>query len=150
MGRNSGSGGGAGGRSRAAATSAAFASGSDAEFSASALDVANSIFERDAGRAAAAVRAESARTSAGVSESIGVFGTNKVFIAAAFDEATRRGFRGTLDDFKRQLVSAHRAGRLNLSRADLVEAMNPKMVRRSEIDKEGLGDGSTFHFIRVR
>lgn len=145
MGRNSGAGGGAGGRRRAAS----FAASNGAEFATSANDVADAILERDAGKARAAVRSESARTKGSVPEHIGVFG-EKVFISAAFDEAAKRGYKGSLHDFKASLVKAHRAGQLDLSRADLVEAMNPATVRRSEIDKEGLGDGSAFHFIRPR
>lgn len=37
-----------------------------------------------------------------------------------------------LDAFKRQLLSAHKAGLLVLARADLVAAMNPRDVAESE------------------
>jgi len=59
-----------------------------------------------------------------------------------------------LDEFKRRLFEAHQAGSLALSRADLVEAMNGEMVRRSEVrppwaSQDGsLYTGPAFHLIR--
>jgi hypothetical protein len=58
----------------------------------------------------------------------------------------RDGFRvGDEDAFKARLVSAHRQQLLELSRADLVEAMDPKDVDASEARYLR----STFHFVRA-
>ena len=63
----------------------------------------------------------------------GWFGDGKVFIAHVW-RALREdpAFRG-MDDagFKLRLIEAHRAGLLELGRADLVEAMDPDDVRES-------------------
>lgn len=75
----------------------------------------------------------------------GRFGPDKVFIDAAYREAQKQGFDGVRDDFKRELLSAHQAGTMTLSRADLVEAMDPDLVRRSKTSI-GVAD---FHFIRT-
>jgi hypothetical protein len=48
-----------------------------------------------------------------------------------------------LDDLKKRLADANRAGLLSLARADLVGAMNPEEVRLSEI----LDRGASFHFV---
>jgi len=79
---------------------------------------------------------EAARTSP-----TGRFGDNKVFIS----HVHRRLGDAALDAFKRRLVEAHRAGLLALSRADLVEAMDPSDVAESETR----WDQTTFHFIRL-
>lgn len=75
----------------------------------------------------------------------GVFGERKVFIAAAWHELRRRpGYASLeLEDFKSQLVRAHRGGELVLARADLVAAMDPELVAASET----VADGTTFHFV---
>ena len=75
----------------------------------------------------------------------GRFGERKVFIAAAWHALCRRpGYASlALDDFKSQLVRAHRSGALVLARADLVAAMDPELVIASETD----ADGTTFHFV---
>jgi hypothetical protein len=75
----------------------------------------------------------------------GVFGDRKVFIASVWNQLRRRPMWAsiTLDDFKLRLVTAHRAGDLALARADLVAAMDPKLVAASEIN----ADGASFHFI---
>jgi hypothetical protein len=120
LGRGEGAGGGGGGRERAGTFQAR-------GFTAGVEDVTESL------------------ASAGRS-----FGEDKVFIGDAYDEARKRGYRGALDDFKRELVAEHFAGRLKLARADLVGAMDPATVMRSEVPKTGLGQGSDFHFIRRR
>jgi hypothetical protein len=51
----------------------------------------------------------------------------------------------SLEAFKSELWHAHRAGLVELSRADMVEAMNPYDVRRSRLDVMG----STFNFVRI-
>ena len=62
-------------------------------------------------------------------------------------ELKRREPEGIADlgDFKQRLLRANQAGLLSLSRADLVEAMDPADVRASEISSLG----ATFHFVRV-
>ncbi len=67
----------------------------------------------------------------------------KVFIGAAW-RAAESGL--TLAKFKERLVEAHRAGHVELSRADLVEAMDPKLVQESRATYLG----AEWHLIRVR
>jgi hypothetical protein len=78
---------------------------------------------------AAAVREAAARATDGV---VG----HKVFIAAVWRQLRARpGYaRLSLDDFKRDLVAAHRAGQVALARADLVAAMDPAELAASQID----------------
>ena len=75
----------------------------------------------------------------------GVFGDRKVYISAAWDELRNQPAWSalSLQDFKTQLVSAHRAGDLVLARADLVAAMDQALVASSET----VADGAEFHFI---
>lgn len=75
----------------------------------------------------------------------GRFGSEKVFVSAVWRgvEEERRLPAMTLDVFKRNLVSAMRAGKVRLARADLIGAMNAKLVSESEISD----NGSTFHFV---
>jgi hypothetical protein len=84
---------------------------------------------------------EAARTS-----TTGRFGENKTFIAHAWRSVRDHpDFRGMdLDAFKRRLAEANQARLLDLSRADLVEAMDPDDVRTSETTHLG----AHFHFIR--
>lgn len=67
------------------------------------------------------------------------------YIAGVYDalaaHPARRGL--SLADFKARLVEAHRAGLLHLARADLVAAMDPELVARSETHYLN----ATFHFI---
>jgi len=77
----------------------------------------------------------------------GRFGDNKVFIAHVW-----RALQGTplfqsmdLAFFKERLASANNARLLDLSRADLVQAMDPNDVRQSELRYFN----ATFHFIRI-
>jgi hypothetical protein len=73
-----------------------------------------------------------------------VFGERKVFIAAIWDLLRRDpGFALSLDDFKTRLLDAHRAGTLELARADYTRAMDPALVQRSETT----WDGASFHFV---
>lgn len=75
----------------------------------------------------------------------GVFGDRKVFISAVYEtlHAQPAFAHLALDDFKRALVVALREGHIQLSRADYVSAMDPKLVAASETR----ADGATFHFI---
>jgi hypothetical protein len=66
---------------------------------------------------------------------VGVFGRHKVFIAPLWRTLRiHPAVAGmSLEDFKRQLVAANRAGLLSLARADLVAAMDPRDVAESEV-----------------
>ena len=50
-----------------------------------------------------------------------------------------------LDAFKERLAEANNARLLDLSRADLVQAMDPEDVRESEVHYLN----ATFHFVRI-
>jgi hypothetical protein len=75
----------------------------------------------------------------------GWFGDRKVFVSAVWDELRRepRWAELGLAGFKARLVAAHRAGELELARADLVAAMDPALVAASET----VADGASFHFL---
>ncbi|MDI1480394.1 hypothetical protein [Polyangium sp. y55x31] len=76
----------------------------------------------------------------------GRFGSGKVFISHVLQQLEHDGFRvGNEEAFKARLVSAHRQQLLSLSRADLVEAMDPKDVDASETAYLS----ATFHFVRI-
>lgn len=75
------------------------------------------------------------------------FGPNKAFVASVWEHIRgQEGFPRTLKAFKDRLVEAHGQGLLTLSRADLVAAMDPELLRRSEIRYLN----ATFHFVRYR
>lgn len=75
----------------------------------------------------------------------GRFG-NHVFIDHVHSEMKKRGMHvGSMDEFKRNLVHAHREGHLSLSRADYVAAMPHHHVAASETN----ADGADFHFVRA-
>ncbi len=77
----------------------------------------------------------------------GRFGDNKVFIIhvwrALQNDADLRGM--DLPAFKQRLAEANNARLLDLSRADLVQAMDPDDVRLSEVTYLN----AAFHFIRI-
>jgi hypothetical protein len=75
----------------------------------------------------------------------GRYGSEKVFVSAIWRsiERDRRVSDLSLDYFKRWLVGANRDGWLVLARADLVGAMDRKLVTESEIEDRG----ATFHFV---
>jgi hypothetical protein len=77
----------------------------------------------------------------------GRYGDNKVFIAHVWTALQHDpGFDGMdLAAFKTRLAEANNARLLDLSRADLVQAMNPQDVQLSEVSYLN----ATFHFIRV-
>ena len=77
----------------------------------------------------------------------GHFGDNKVFIAHVWRALQADpAFRGMeLATFKEHLTEANNARLLDLSRADLVQAMNPDDVHQSEVHYLN----ATFHFIRI-
>jgi len=75
------------------------------------------------------------------------FHGNKVFISALWRASQQEpGFpRLGLEDFKQQLVAANSHGLLQLSRADLVQAMDPAVVAESETRYLN----ASFHFVLV-
>lgn len=86
-------------------------------------------------------------TLARVSPPADRFHDTKVFIAPLWRSSQREpNFpRLTLPQFKRKLVEANREGLLHLSRADLVQAMDPRLVTESETTHLT----ATFHFVRL-
>jgi hypothetical protein len=77
----------------------------------------------------------------------GRFGDDKVFVSHVF-QALRVDPRFAamgLDVFKQRLAEANNARRLDLSRADMVEAMDPEDVAQSRVAYLG----AEFHFIRI-
>lgn len=66
-----------------------------------------------------------------------------MFIGDVFAEAKSKGYQGSLSDFGRELRAAQKAGHIDLARADLVAAMDPKSVAASTINV----DGARFHFV---
>jgi len=75
----------------------------------------------------------------------GRFGPEKVFVSAIWHriETDSRLPELSLERFKRWLVTANRDQLLDLARADLVGAMDAKLVAESEIQDLG----ATFHFV---
>jgi hypothetical protein len=73
------------------------------------------------------------------------FHDNKVFIAALWRASQREANfpRLKLPEFKRRLVEANAQHSLHLSRADLVQAMDPQAVA----DSETVDGNATFHFV---
>ena len=67
---------------------------------------------------------------------------HKVFISAIGNRVAHK-FGMTLPQFKDWLLEQNRLGNLILARADLVGAMDPRLVRESEIEDRG----ATFHFV---
>ncbi len=78
----------------------------------------------------------------------GRYGDHKVFIAHVWDHLRAQpDFSAmTLDDFKHALAEANNLRLVDLARADLVQAMDPDEVSRSEVRYLG----ATFHFIRIK
>ncbi|APR85048.1 Hypothetical protein A7982_10397 [Minicystis rosea] len=84
---------------------------------------------------------DAARTS-----ETGRFGADKVFISHVVKQLTKQGVSvGDIKSFKDRLVSVHRKQLLSLTRADLVEAMDPRDVDASEAPYLN----ATFHFVRI-
>jgi hypothetical protein len=79
--------------------------------------------------------------------STGRFGDNKVFIAHVWRAVQSDPGFATMDlpAFKERLAEANNARLLDLSRADLVQAMDPEDVRESEVQYLN----ATFHFVRI-
>lgn len=85
------------------------------------------------------------RAALGVPES-GRFGDRKLFLAAVWEELRQNStWSGlSLDDFKKRVLEAQRRGDVMLARADLVSAMDPLLVARSEAPTPA---GDTVHFM---
>jgi len=79
--------------------------------------------------------------------STGRFGDSKVFIAHLWRAVQSDPAFRTMDlaAFKERLAEANNARLLDLSRADLVQAMDPKDVLESEVHYLN----ATFHFVRI-
>jgi hypothetical protein len=77
----------------------------------------------------------------------GRFGDSKVFIASIWRSLQSDPVFRTMDlsAFKERLAEANNARLLDLSRADLVQAMDPDDVRESEVHYLN----ATFHFVRI-
>jgi hypothetical protein len=78
----------------------------------------------------------------------GRYGENKVFVAHVWRrlrESDPDFAAMPLDEFKNRLADANHARLLDLSRADLVQAMDPQDVEQSEIRYLG----ASFHFVRI-
>jgi hypothetical protein len=77
----------------------------------------------------------------------GRYGDRKVFIAHVWDRLrSEPDFAGIdLDGFKRALAEANNLRLIDLARADLIQAMDPEDVRRSEVHYLN----ATFHFVRI-
>ena len=75
----------------------------------------------------------------------GRFGRHKVFIAPVWERGRRHPMLASIQerDFKSKLIEAHQADLLRLSRADLTPAMDPNVVRDSEIAYLN----AVFHFV---
>lgn len=79
-------------------------------------------------------------------DSDGRYGPEKVFVSAIWhglQRSHRLNGDYSLERFKRWLVEANRKGLLVLARADLIGAMDNKLVAESEIREPG----ATFHFV---
>ncbi len=77
----------------------------------------------------------------------GRFHGDKAYISAVYAVACDP--RLSLAEFKAVLVELNQANLLDLSRADLVEAMPAALVAASEIDDRDQWGGSQYHFIRI-
>jgi hypothetical protein len=77
----------------------------------------------------------------------GRFGDSKVFISHVWKAVqSDRAFQTMdLSTFKERLAEANNARLLDLSRADLIQAMDPEDVRESEVHYLN----ATFHFVRI-
>lgn len=74
----------------------------------------------------------------------GRFGDRKVFLSALW-KGTKGKTEMTLDQFKQWMVAQHMKRNVVLARADLVAAMDPELVKASEV-VHPLG-GATYHFV---
>lgn len=69
-----------------------------------------------------------------------------IFISDVYDDlVSKKQYSGTLDNFKTELVKLNTSGKIKLKRADLVAAMDPNKVMRSETKYLE----ARYHFIEV-
>lgn len=75
------------------------------------------------------------------------FHDDRAFIGSVWEQMRARGLLGSmsLDEFKARLIAAHRDGLLRITRADLVAAMDPNELERSEARYQN----ATFHFVAL-
>src|SRR5688572_19413931 len=71
------------------------------------------------------------------------FGDRKAFISSVYDRLAPWAQGTGLAEFKARLVHCQMIGLVNLARADLVGAMDPRLVAASEIEDRG----ASFHFV---
>jgi hypothetical protein len=73
------------------------------------------------------------------------FHADRAFIGSVWEHMRGHNPVGTmsLEEFKKKLVEAHRERLLHISRADLIGAMDPREVERSEARYQD----ATFHFV---
>ncbi len=110
------------------------------------LDRGVSLAQMNAPKVAIGKFASIVNTAARAVPASGRYGENKVFISEAFKAARSSQPSLSMSEFKDRLVQANREGLVRLSRADLISAMDPKLVSASETDAKG----ATFHFILTR
>ena len=72
----------------------------------------------------------------------GRYGKVKVFISAIYDRVGKK-IGMTMPQFKQWLIQNNQMRNIDLARADLIGAMDPKLVSESEINDKG----ATFHFV---
>lgn len=78
----------------------------------------------------------------------GRFGQGKAFISHVHQEYTKAHGSIPLANFKSKLMEAHTSGHVTLSRANMIEGMNPRSVGMSKtIHPMGHGGTGEFHFI---
>ncbi len=78
----------------------------------------------------------------------GGFGENKVLINHAYQTALAAHPGLTLEQFKKDLAVLQQSGKVKLSRADLVQAMNVEDVNASEVQHPA-AENAVFHFIQA-
>ncbi len=85
--------------------------------------------------------------SAAGNPATGKFRDRRAYISEVYKQLVNEGKLDgvTLDGFKKQLLDAQKAGDIELTRADLVGAMDPDMVRNSKTSL----DNSDFHFVNL-
>jgi hypothetical protein len=93
-------------------------------------------------RTATPTAAEITKAARAVLAAGGGFGDSKAFISEVYETL---GLAMSLPDFKALLVGMQCRGDLNMSRADLVEVMDPVKVATSETRDLG----ASWHFIRI-
>jgi hypothetical protein len=79
--------------------------------------------------------------------SVARFHEDRAFIGSVWEQMRSRGLLGpmSLDEFKVRLIAAYRDGLLRITRAELIAAMDPVEVERSEARYQD----ATFHFVAL-